>query len=349
MINPIPSPNDIPYLNPNSMFYAPWCSHSKNFAPAFNFVEQILTEDRSISLAKIDCVVERDLYWTQKIESFPTLVAFLHGEPVHYKGERETQDVVNFIRRLAQRSIIDLEEEGGLQVFKSNYLLPTTPVVVLFVENAKYSSLTIDNFDLACKKMATMKCAFSINSSPLISSETEIKLPSLVVIRSFNYEVESVITSNPAELASSDKMVDFVRSASYPNLVLFVKENDNLMFSENRPGYHTHILIMASVREDELGMLNDIRNLASTYNGQCIFIHIDPTDKSQYVQDILNDIRINPKDMPTAIIIKSAKTKVQFYKLNEGTDVNLDSISYWVKNFFEGNLIPSRIEGMPEA
>lgn len=327
------------------MFYAPWCSHSKQFAPEFDYIDQMLENDKSISLAKVDCVEEKELYWSENIENFPTLKAYIRGEPVHYKGERGMQDVVDFIRRLAARSVINLDEEGGLRVFKSNYLLAATPVVVLFVEDIPNSSSLIDHFDLACKKMATLKCSVTSDYSSLPLGT--LRTPTLAVIRSFEKEPEVIHTSNQTKLESSSEMLQYIQSAAYPSLVKFSQSNDDLMFSEKRPGYHTHVLLIIDPKNvQEQTFLDSVRILAEEFNGQCIFVHIDPTDKSTYVQSILSDIVIPADVTAAAMIVKSKKTEVQFFRLTAGTDVNIDSISYWVRDFFGDRLRPSRTEVM---
>jgi hypothetical protein len=42
------------------------------------------------------------------------------------------------------------------------------------------------------------------------------------------------------------------------------------------------------------------------------------------------------------MIIESKQTSVNFYKIVEGTDVNLINISYWLRDFFNKKLIPIR-------
>jgi thiol-disulfide isomerase/thioredoxin len=54
------------------MFYAPWCSFSKQFLPEYEKIEEDL-RDVGIPLAKVNCVEEKDLYWQHNIEGFPTL------------------------------------------------------------------------------------------------------------------------------------------------------------------------------------------------------------------------------------------------------------------------------------
>ena len=327
------------------MFYAPWCSHSKTFAPAFDYIDQTLSQDKSITLAKVNCVDERELYWSEKIENFPTLKAYIRGEAVHYKGEREIQDVVDFIRRLSTRSLVNLEEDGGLSVFESNYLTYKTPVVVLFVQNIAGRTSLIDHFDLACKKMATLKCAVTIDFSPLALSDSDVKRPTVAVIRSFEKEAQVVFTTDEMKLSSSSEMLQFIQSVSYPNLVKFSQDNDELMFSDKRPGYQTHILLIVDpAKADQIKFLDSIRLVAAQYNGQCVFIHIDPTETNTYVQSILSDIVIPSDTTAAALIIKSAKTEVLFYRLDAATDVNIESVSYWLKDFFADKLVAYRVE-----
>ena len=115
----------------------------------------------------------------------------------------------------------------------------------------------------------------------------------------------------------------------------------------------------ADVEKQQLFMTS-IRALAATYKTRAVFIHLNTADHSPYVTQILADVNVSSVDAPTVMIIKSAETKVQFYKFDpepspaessppptaaggvQKTVLDMNSVATWIESFFAGSLIPAR-------
>lgn len=125
-------------------FYAPWCGHCKNMAPAY---EDAASESQT-PLAKVDATVETELGKKFGIQGFPTLKFFKEGEsePLDYDGPRDKEGIVDW---LAQKTDV-------------NYKPPVSEVVVLSKDNFDSfigeNELTLVKFYAPwcghCKKMA---------------------------------------------------------------------------------------------------------------------------------------------------------------------------------------------------
>lgn len=351
------------------MFYAPWCSHSQTFSPQFDAISASIT-DAGLGFGKVDCVAEEGLYNTQKIEGlggFPTLKGFVNGEVddgIHFTGERDTQEILAFIRKYSTQSYVDLDSPDGaalvlegsdsspLDSFVNQHVLSAeggAAAAVLFVEDplpsgpvAAFVTAAINSFDLACKKASLTGCA-TVKSN----SKTHLAL-----YRNYPDEDERVVLDGVVEdgAVSSAEMLQFMKTAGYPNVVEFTEANDPLMFDDKRPGFNTHVVFFldsATVDGDKKKtFLESVRSLAATYKTRAVFIHLDTADRSQYVRQILEDVNISSTDTPAAMIINSLETKVQFYRFDsagaESGVLDVSNVASWVESFFAGTLIPMR-------
>ncbi|XP_065828388.1 uncharacterized protein [Oscarella lobularis] len=80
-------------------FYAPWCGHCKNLAPAYEEVGDAFANIEGVLIAKVDADSERDLGSRFGVSGFPTLKYFSKGSTSaeDYSGGRTADDIVTFI------------------------------------------------------------------------------------------------------------------------------------------------------------------------------------------------------------------------------------------------------------
>ena len=365
------------------MFYAPWCSHSQTFLPQFDAIAATI-QDSSVSFAKVDCVADEKIYNEQQIEGlggFPSIKAYMNGEVndgIHFTGERDAHDILAFVRMYSTQSFVDLDaEEKPLDTFLAETITSAkggAAAAVLFVEDPLPTSgiAAINAFDSACKKAGLQQtCAITKNQ--------ESKTTYLAMYRNFPDEdtrvmLDGVVKEGDSHSISSTEMMQFLQTTGYPNLVYFQEENDPLMFSEHRPGFNTHIIFLLDgaataeavattpgEAEKQQTFMTTIRALAATYKTRAVFIHLNTADHSPYVTQILADVNVSSVDAPTVMIIKSAETKVQFYRYDQEqiatidassstTEINeqrktvldMNNVATWIESFFAGRLVPAR-------
>lgn len=298
------------------MFYAPWCGYSKSFLPVYDEIAWSLQDEPNIVIAKVDAVEHDALFYSENIESlgFPALLAYIKGgDPITFKEERDKESVLNFVRRLSTSSVANLEAEGGIRVFKNNYLTKPEPVVLLNTP-ASVDPFLLESFEYACKKMISrIKCASSTGET-----DTEI-----IMIRAFDDE-PSVVTAPNTVLAEGNKLFDWMQVASYPAFPIFNKENAEFLFTDERPGFNTHVLIVLDASTEESSeLLNFIdKSVVSNtdFQGKCVFAYVDHTDSAnKFVQDTLQTIGISTTELAgsaTVVVIKSMKDKIHFFRLD---------------------------------
>lgn len=81
-------------------FYAPWCGHCKHLTPIY---DKLATEllGRGVTIAKVDCTVEKQLMQDHGVRGFPTLKLFKDGGKtvVDYRQARDVASFTAFLEK----------------------------------------------------------------------------------------------------------------------------------------------------------------------------------------------------------------------------------------------------------
>ena len=132
------------------------------------------------------------------------------------------------------------------------------------------------------------------------------------------------------------------------------------MFSSKRPGFQNHILLFIDKDNHDTGILQEFHRISEIFSGRCIFIAVDISinRRNEFTQNLLSDLGVseseNGDDLPNRprlMIIKSARTVIEFYDLDDqdlATDIITgDVIHSFVDRFFDNSLDASRVIEMP--
>ncbi|CDW56443.1 protein disulfide isomerase TMX3 [Trichuris trichiura] len=77
------------------MLYAPWCGHCKRLLPTFDQVARALSGSH-VQVAKLDCTKYPSLANKLKVNGYPTIRLYRHGELFEYTGERTKEAIMDF-------------------------------------------------------------------------------------------------------------------------------------------------------------------------------------------------------------------------------------------------------------
>lgn len=93
-------------------FYAPWCVWCQRLEPVYEaFAERMEADQLPVSVIKVDCIANRELCMTEKIQAFPMLRLFKHGvvQPPDYRSDRTVEAMTEFVHaRLAKDEVLAL-------------------------------------------------------------------------------------------------------------------------------------------------------------------------------------------------------------------------------------------------
>ncbi|KAK9505131.1 hypothetical protein O3M35_009257 [Rhynocoris fuscipes] len=108
-------------------FYAPWCGHCQRLAPTWEAVGGAYVNSKFVTIAKIDCTVNRDACKSYDIKSYPTLLWIEDGRKIDkYQGPRTLDDLKNYIVEMLGGTVDQMEEAEEH---------PPSPVISLSGEN----------------------------------------------------------------------------------------------------------------------------------------------------------------------------------------------------------------------
>jgi protein disulfide-isomerase-like protein len=335
------------------LFYAPWCGHSKQFLPKFELLASELAE-HSVPAAKVDCVEHKELYWSNDIEGFPQLKVFFgdgsYNKPVLYKGDRSLEDVVEFVKKQYQSSIIEPNlSQDDFSAFSSEFLKPVNPVLIMYSASGSDSDdkANRQRLEYICKQLDILRCAYSTDAALATDLGINPAMTKYVMIRSFEGEASIVSLAVPMSITGQKdtRSLAWVQQTAFPLLVEFQPANEPMMFSDNRPGYNVHVVtVLDSASEKFEQQSNLLRDLAKSgeFVGKCVFVYIDLSKRgTSYVDNILNDLEI--RSNAGIIIVKSMKTMVQFFRYESDSDsLDKQSLHDWITRFQQQKLVASR-------
>ena len=339
------------------LFYAPWCKYSRDFLPQFDEVSEIIRKNshlNNIFLAKVDCVQEKDIYWSENIADyglFPILKTYIAGgSPLLYEGERNAESVLQYLTEFSRSAFTEIDES---KLEKKITNQKSTPLVAYYRRDP--SSYEI-SFNYACRKASNFVKCVVLNISP----ESNEKV---VIYRNFSGEPPSFTApsidlllgsyeiSNKRREGPGDVLYNWVLSHSYPQFPPFTAATSEALFSSHRPGFRTHVLFLLNSNHTEfMDSVNSIRqNIAasSEFRGKCLMAYIDTADDSDYITSILDSLQFSPAILPapSAVIIHSAKTKVSFYRTN---NAEVEAAKDWLRLYFKGELKSFRVISQDE-
>ncbi|VDD91578.1 unnamed protein product [Enterobius vermicularis] len=103
-------------------FYAPWCGHCKRLAPEYEkAATKLKNNDPPITLAEVDCTVEKKTCEKFSVSGFPTLKIFRNGNLAQdYDGPREAEGIVKYMRGQAGPSAKELKTLKDFEKFTAS-------------------------------------------------------------------------------------------------------------------------------------------------------------------------------------------------------------------------------------
>jgi protein disulfide-isomerase A1 len=204
-------------------FYAPWCGHCKQMAPAFSDLGKKYNVDGSlVKIAKLDATVQKEFAGQHRIQGFPTIKLFIGGNPVDYQGERTVEAMTSFIEKKSNFQVNFINQPSEVEAFSSKKLALLFVVPQEDKENIKV-------FTSICANFETVDCAFTDSKK-----NTNIELNGdlgLIVFRSFDDGTKAL---DLTEGVSSDAVKQFIEAHRYPIVSEFDQEAANRIFGEQK-------------------------------------------------------------------------------------------------------------------
>lgn len=204
-------------------FYAPWCGHCKQMAPAYSDLgKKYNLEGSNVKIAKLDATIHKEFAGQHRIQGFPTMKLFIGGNPVDYQGERTLDAMVAFIEKKSNFSVSYLETPADVEAFAAKKLSMLFVVPKEDEENRKI-------FTSVCANYETIDCAFTASKT-----NTQVNLSGdlgLIVYRTFDDGLKAIDLNGGI---SPDALKQFIEAHRYPIVCEFDQEAANRIFGEQK-------------------------------------------------------------------------------------------------------------------
>jgi len=80
-------------------FFAPWCGHCKQMAPAWQEAADALADNDKVMIANVDCTENRDLCSKFEVRGYPTLKSFKKGAAFEEFYDRAKAGIVGYANK----------------------------------------------------------------------------------------------------------------------------------------------------------------------------------------------------------------------------------------------------------
>jgi len=245
-------------------FYAPWCGHCKHLAPEYIKAAEILDKDgEGVILAEVNAEEETDLAHRFDVHGYPTLIVFHKGEKSEYKGPREANGIVKYMRAQAGPATKPLKDEAELMKFVGRS------------EDIKFVAFTKADSSIG-KTFA--KVANGLREKYLfgIADPTDERKDKIIAFRNFGTEEKEVEYTGKNNL---DTIRKWILEVSVP-LAGVYDENTRDRYGA-LPIFFCYSTVSAA--NDPAGLryiLNRLRPVAKEFKGKLNFVAADKSDRN---------------------------------------------------------------------
>ncbi|KAL2654133.1 hypothetical protein R1flu_022261 [Riccia fluitans] len=300
-------------------FYAPWCGHCQALAPEYAEAATAL-KDIAV-LAKIDATAEDELAQKFDIEGYPTLIFFLDGVHRPYKGQRQKDEIVAWIKKKTGPAVTTLNSKDDAESLVEKE--KTTMAIAYFpdlkgLDAEAYGAAARQDDDVVFYQTDKKEVAevFNFSSEP----------PALVLLKE---EAEKVSWFDGS--FQRDEIIQFVAENKLPLVITFNKETSSLIFDSP---IKRQFLLFADKSEFER-VLPDFKLVSKAFTGKMVFVHVDLSDTEEATQ--ITDFFGIPSDKTAVIGFESKEEGRKF--LLEG-EVSLENMKKFGEGFLSDQLLP---------
>ncbi|KAG0198980.1 protein disulfide-isomerase precursor [Mortierella sp. GBA30] len=303
-------------------FYAPWCGHCKNLEPEYEKAATQLKED-GIPLAKVDCTVDKDLCKDYQVSGYPTLKVFKAGVPKDYKGQRNADGIVSYLKKQAGPPVIELTPET-MPAFAASERVVVVAVL------PKGSPMRDD-----VEKIANFYRDDFIFG--VVEEHPDVKAPAVVLYKKFD-EGKNILEGDFTDA----RLVNFVRTNCLPTIDDIGPSNYMQYMDSGMPLAY----LFFGNAEDRSKYAADIEALAKEMKGKINFVFIDGTKYGAHAANVGLEA-----DKWPAFAVQDVNTAEKFpLEMSPEQPLTIERIREHVKEVFAG-IYKAKIksEAIPES
>ena len=308
-------------------FYAPWCGHCQSMAPAYSAIAERMKDlDNGVPIAKVDATVESELGEKFGIEGFPTIKLFKNGETIDYQGEREEDEMYDWLIKKMGPSATELQTEEVAKLEQERIAL------LMFYPEGDEEALKMF-MDLA-DKLEDIPCRYSTNTA--LKNNYERSPYALVLLRNFDDGNKFMVSEDGFIL---ENMMKFVGAHMFPIVMEFDEKAAERIF-----GSETAAMIILTDKEDGPDM-DTFNQFAKDNQGRLLYSRSSITEGLG--ARLAEFLGVTSENDPTARILQFKQQNLKKYMVE---DVSAEGLKAALEAFEAGTLEPFyKSEPVPET
>jgi len=311
-------------------FFAPWCGHCKALAPHYEEAATALKE-KSIKLAKVDCVEEADLCQSHGVQGYPTLKVFRTGTPSDYTGPRKADGIISYMTKQSLPAVT-LVTSANYQEFQSADKL----VVIAYL--ASTTSEPAAEFSATAEKYRD-SFLFGLCTDEDAIAAAGVTPPAIVIYRSFDEPRTEY--PNPVSSTKVADLEEWIKALAIPVLDEVSGENYATYASSPKPLAY---LFLDPTDDKKADHIATIRPIAQKHNSKMNFVWIDAIKFGDHAKAL----NLAEPTWPAFVIQDVAKQLK--YPFSQTQTVTTEGVEDWVKLYLDGKLEPQlKSQPVPET
>ncbi|XP_075574509.1 protein disulfide-isomerase A2 isoform X2 [Pelecanus crispus] len=315
-------------------FYAPWCGHCQQLAPAFARAATTLRNESSpVRLGKVDATVQAALANEFGITSYPTLKLFCDGNRTHplaYTGRMDAEGIVHWMRRRAGPSATLLQDTDTAAAFVGSQDL----VVVGFFKDLGSEAAQVF-YEVASEVVDML---FGVAEAAELFQEYGLSADTICLFKKF----DEARTDFPVDLERGldvAELTQLLRVHSLELVMEFTNETSNQIFGAKIP--HHMLLFLNKSSSAQLALRDGFRAAAGAFRGKVLFVVVDVTG---YGADVLPFFGLTPTDAPTLRLVKMENNRK--YRMDQDT-FSGTAIHTFIQAVLDGKVKPHLLSAEP--
>ncbi|NXM72110.1 PDIA2 isomerase, partial [Serilophus lunatus] len=315
-------------------FYAPWCGHCQQLAPAFaQAAAELRNESSPAQLGKVDATAQTALANEFGITSYPTLKLFRDGNRTHplaYTGRMDTQGIVRWMQRRAGPSATLLHDTDTAAAFVDSQDL----VVVGFFKDR--GGKAAQAFYEVAAEMVDMP--FGVAEAAELFQAYGLSADTVCLFKKFD-DRQTDFPVDPEQGLDAAKLTQLLRVHSLQLVMEFTTETSNQIFSAKIP--HHMLLFLNKSSSEQLLLRDSFRAAAGAFRGEVLFVVVDVNGHGA---EVLPFFGMTPEDAPTLRLVKMENNRK--YQMDQDTFSDT-AIRTFVQAVLDGKVKPHLLSAEP--
>ncbi|XP_041318325.1 protein disulfide-isomerase A2 [Pyrgilauda ruficollis] len=315
-------------------FYAPWCVHCQQLAPAFaQAATELRNESSPARLGKVDATAQTALATEFGITSYPTLKLFRDGNrthPLEYTGRMNSQGIVRWVQRRAGPSATLLQDTDTIAAFIDSQDL----VVIGFFKDLRDEAAQAF-FEVAAEMV---DLPFGVAEAAELFQAYGLSADTVCLFKKFD-ERQTNFPVDPARGLDTAELIRLLRVHSLQLVMEFTNETSNQIFSAKIP--HHMLLFLNKSSPEQLSLQDGFRAAAGGFRGEVLFVVVDVTGHGA---DVLPFFGMTAADAPTLRLVKMENNRK--YQM-EQDDFSSSAIRTFIQAVLDGKVKPHLLSAEP--